>query len=85
MIKELTEHLHVFDYVPGRKHASFTNIQPHVARSLDTGKLFSWLKKNESKVASYIQLSKYEMNSYHSHICYISSGFILYSIHVHTS
>ena len=54
----------------------------HMLQDLDTGKLFSWLKKND---AAYIQLSKYEMNSYHSHICYISSGLILYSIHVHTS
>ena len=28
VIKELTDHSHVFDYIPGRKHASFPNIQP---------------------------------------------------------
>ena len=58
VIKELTDHSHVFDYIPGRKHASFPNIQPHVAKCLDTDKMFKWLKKNQSKASDSIKLKK---------------------------
>lgn len=58
VIKELTDHSHVFDYIPGRKHASFPNIQPHVANCLDTDKMFKWLKKKQSKASDFIKLKK---------------------------
>ena len=58
VIKELTDHSHVFDYVPGRKLTSFTDKQPHVATCIDTGKLFKWIKKNQKRVATNLELKK---------------------------
>ena len=61
ILNELVSTSHVFDYVPGRCHASFKTIKPHITSHLDTDKLMQWLKMHVKNISKIIQLR----NIYH--------------------
>ena len=52
----------VFSYIPGRKHASFPDIKPNLAQSIDTKSLFKWLDTNKQKLAQQIELENLLFN-----------------------
>lgn len=47
IIKELTETSRVFDYVPGRNHASFKSIHPSITEHINMTKLIQWIQKKK--------------------------------------
>ena len=49
----------VFSYIPGRKHATFPDIKPNLAQSVDASSLFKWLDSNKQKLARQIDLEKF--------------------------
>ena len=61
ILHELVNTSHVFDYIPGRCHSTFKNIEPHITSHLDTDKLMQWLKLQVRNISRTVQLR----NIYH--------------------
>ncbi len=58
VLKQLTVHSKVFDYVPGRKHLGFKKVVPNVARSVEAGALFKWINNQQKRLAKELKYKK---------------------------
>lgn len=58
VLKQLTEHSKVFDYVPGRKHLGFKKISPNVTRTVDADALFKWINNQQKRLARELKFKK---------------------------
>ena len=50
IIDELTKKSRVFEYIPGRMHRAFPDIQPCIAKSIDKSKLIKWINEHKKKL-----------------------------------
>ena len=61
VVKQLIESK-VFSYIPGRKHAAFSDIKPNLAQCIDANSLFKWLDTNKQNLAKQIEVENFLMN-----------------------
>lgn len=54
----------VFEYIPGRFHKTFKEINPHVSAHINTDRLFSWMRKHQKKIPDSVNLK----NLLHFHV-----------------
>jgi hypothetical protein len=45
-----------FEYIPGRTHRSFKDIKPHISQSMDTDRLFEWIRNTQKKLADEVTI-----------------------------
>jgi hypothetical protein len=59
IIEELINKSRVFEYIPGRSHRSFSNIEPCIAKAINSGKLLKWINDQKNKLNNDIEFLKY--------------------------
>ena len=58
VIEELVRKSRVFDYIPGRDHATFKSIAPNPATSIDKTKLFETIKRYQADIRRKAAVAK---------------------------
>ena len=56
IIEQLVSETRVFDYIPGRYHKTFKNIQPHISSHIDAHKLITSMKEIIKKITNRHEL-----------------------------
>ena len=58
IVHALCKETKVFDYIPGRQHASFTGIKPNIADCIDTQKLMNLLHKKKVALQKKVAVAR---------------------------
>ena len=58
IISQLATESRVFDYVPGRFHHTFKNIQPHISSHLNVDTLRTWIKQTKQNIVKHHMLKQ---------------------------
>ena len=59
VLEELVDKSHVFDYVPGRQHRTFSSIAPNLAVSVNKEKLCNTINKYKQKLQRKANVAKF--------------------------
>ena len=58
IISQLATESRVFDYIPGRFHHTFKNIQPHISSHVNVVTLTTWIKQTKQSIVKHHMLKQ---------------------------